>query len=306
MNAAVVTPSNFTRRTVDLPAKFRREGLFALIPLYHLLRLSDLAREGIEHSGSYRFADHVYRNEASGTGRLGRWLDRRLLNLAATRAMRGRYERSHEAMERAFDAHLAGGQPAPFRLLTVPCGIPRDVREFAGQMAGEDRTELSGIEYCGIDLDPVVVEAAAAFLADGPLPVRRIIQGNALDAAAYLPGGYHFIASTGLGEFLSDADLGAFYDNVFSALAPGGTFFTSATSYDRKSDFLLRSFELNSYYRTRADVGRLLGGRDWASMEFESHGSGLQTFVRAVKRDVTESSCGGSVAPQGLGANGGG
>ncbi len=35
----------------DLPAKFRREGCPALIPLYYLLRLSDLAREGIEHSG---------------------------------------------------------------------------------------------------------------------------------------------------------------------------------------------------------------------------------------------------------------
>ena len=249
MNAAAVAPANFTRRTVDLPAKFRREGLFVLIPLYHLLRSSDLAREGIDHSGSYRFADHIYRDEASGRGRFGRWLDRRLLNLAATRAMRSRYERAGEAMERAFDAHLASDQTAPFRLLTVPCGIPRDVRDFAAQIAVEDRAQLSRIEYDGVDLDPVVVETAAAFLADSPLPVRRLMQGNALDVGAYRPGGYHFIASTGLGEFLNDADLGTFYANVFAALAPGGTFFTSATSYDRKSDFLLRSFELHSHYR---------------------------------------------------------
>ena len=284
MNATVVAPANFTRRTVDLPAKFRREGLFGLIPLYHLLRLSDLAREGIEHSGSYRFADHVYRNAASGAGWFGKWLDRRLLNLAATRAMRSRYERAREAMERAFDAHLAGGRSAPFRILTAPCGIPRDIRDFVAQLAVEDTGQIGRIEYYGIDLDPVVVEAATAFLAELPLPVRRIIQGNALDAAAYLPGGYHFIASTGLGEFLNDADLGAFYDHVFSALAPGGTFFTSATSYDRKSDFLLRTFELHSHYRTQADLERLLGGQGWASVEFETHASGLQTVVRAVKR----------------------
>jgi hypothetical protein len=284
MNAAAIAPANFTRRTVDLPAKFRREGLFALIPLYHLLRLSDLAREGIDHSGSYRFADHLYRNEASGEGRFGQWLDRRLLNLAATRAMRSRCERAREAMERAFDAHLAGGYSAPFRLLTVPCGIPRDVHEFARQIATEDAAQIDRIEYCGIDLDPVVVEAATAFLAESPLPVFQIIRGNALDSATYRPGGYHCITSTGLGEFLNDTDLGTFYANVFSALAPGGTFFTSATSYDWKSDFLLRNFELHSHYRTRADLERLFSVQDWASVEFEPHASGLQTFVRAVKR----------------------
>ena len=93
MNTSTITPANFTRRTANLPDKFRRERRFALIPLYHLLRLSDLAREGIEHSGSYRFADHLYRNVASGRGWFGHWLDRRLLNLAASEAMRNRCAR---------------------------------------------------------------------------------------------------------------------------------------------------------------------------------------------------------------------
>src|SRR5688572_18490164 len=81
---------NRTRRTEDLPGKFRREGRRWLIPLYHLLRQSDLAREGIANSGSYRFADHLYANCASGIGWFGRWLDARLLNLPAARAMRAR------------------------------------------------------------------------------------------------------------------------------------------------------------------------------------------------------------------------
>jgi len=283
INPVAARPANFTRRTADLPAKFRREGRFAFIPLYHLLRLSDLAREGIEHSGSYRFADHVYRNEASGVGWFGRWLDRRLLNLAATRAMRSRCQRAREAMERAFDAHRAAGRPSPFRVLTVPCGLPRDVRDFADQLAAEDPDLPRLIEYEGLDLDPAVVAAANAFLAGSAVPAPNVRQANALDAEAYGPGDHHLIASTGLGEFLKDADLGIFYENVFAALASGGTFFTSATAFDVRSDALLRAFELHSHYRTPADLERLLASQSWASVEFERHPSGLQTFVRALK-----------------------
>ena len=53
-------PANFTRQTADLPAKFRSQGRWDLLALYHILQLSDFAREGIAHSGSYRFADHLY------------------------------------------------------------------------------------------------------------------------------------------------------------------------------------------------------------------------------------------------------
>ena len=284
MITSAVTPANFTRRTANLPDKFRRERRFALIPLYHLLRLSDLAREGIEHSGSYRFADHLYRNEASGSGWFGRWLDRCLLNLAASRAMRSRCARARDEMHRAFKAHLAAGNPAPFRILTVPCGIPRDVCDFEESLAAEGAELLRYVEYDGMDLDPAVVKAAAAFLASSTIKASRIVEGNALDAECYGPLPYHFIASTGLGEFLSDEDLSTFYGNLFEALAPGGTFFTSAAAFDKRSDALLRTFELNSHYRTRADLERLLAPQSWATVEFGQHSTGLQTFVRAIKR----------------------
>jgi hypothetical protein len=283
MNTLTVTPANFTRRTVDLPAKFKREGRFALIPLYHFLRLSELAREGIEHSGSYRFADHVYRNEAAGTGWFGRWLDRRLLNLPAAQAMRSRYWRACEEMHRACTAHFAAGRAGTFRMLTVPCGIPRDVRDFAGKLVAESPERCRQVEYDGMDLDPVVCETASAFLASSVLQSPRVFRGNALDQRCYGAGQYHLIASTGLGEFLSDEDISVLYGNVFEALAPGGVFFTSATAFDRRSDALLRTFELNSHYRNRADLQRLLARQPWDSVEFEEHPTGLQTFVRAIK-----------------------
>ena len=283
MNASHMKPANFTRRTANLPAKFAREKRFDLIALYHLLRLSDLAREGIEHSGSYRFADHLYRNEASGRGWFGRWLDRCLLKLPASRAMRSRCARSSEEMHRAFKAHLATGDPKPFRILTVPCGIPRDVRDFAAQLAAQSPELLSLVEYAGMDLDPEVVSAAKTFLDGSGIGASRIIEGNALDRAGYGAQRCDFIASTGLGEFLGDEDLGAFYGNVFDALAPGGTFFTSAHGYEKRSDALLRAFEFHSHYRTRSDLGRLLACHPWKAVTLEQHSSGLQTFARAVK-----------------------
>jgi len=283
MNNPPTKPANFTRRTADFPARFRRERRFALIPLYHLLRLSDLAREGIEHSGSYQFADHLYLNQASGTGWFGRWLDRRLLNLAASKAMRSRCARARDGMRRAFEAHLYIGNPDPFRILTVPCGLPRDVREFAEGLAAGNPDRLRRVEYDGVDINPAVVAAAAAFLAGSALTEPRVREGNALDPKSYGARRYNFIASTGLGEFLSDEDLGIFYGHVYEALAPGGTFFTSAASFDKRSDALLRTFELHSRYRTRADLERVLSSKPWARVEFDQHPSALQTFVRAIK-----------------------
>lgn len=139
------------------------------------------------------------------------------------------------------------------------------------------------IEYNGMDLDPMVCAAAEGFLVGSALRAPRIFQGNALDPESYAGEHYHFIASTGLGEFLGDEYLATFYANVFEALTPGGVFFTSATAFEWKSDALLRSFELHSHYRTRFDLKRLLGAQRWSRVEFERHESGLQTFVRAVR-----------------------
>src|SRR5262245_17428381 len=97
-------PANQTRRTADLVAKFKDEGRWHLVALYHLLQWSDLAREGIAHSGSYRFADHLYRGEPSGRGWAGRTLDRLLLNLPAARGMRTRCAEATRAMKSKLDS----------------------------------------------------------------------------------------------------------------------------------------------------------------------------------------------------------
>src|SRR5436190_23290774 len=109
-----IHPANFTRRTSDLAGKFRRERRYGTLALYHFLRLSDLGREGIERSGSFRFADHLYANRAAGHGPLGWLLDRVLLSLPAARAMRQRCTAASAEMSRAFASHRAAGKPGPF------------------------------------------------------------------------------------------------------------------------------------------------------------------------------------------------
>lgn len=66
-------------------------------------------------------------------------------------------------------------------------------------------------------------------------------------------------------------------------LARGGAFFTSAAAQGRGSEVLLRAFELEIHYRTRADLERILALQPWEAVEFTHDMVGLQTFVRAVK-----------------------
>ncbi len=283
MNSPAIRPTNFTRHTHDLAGKLRHERRYGFLALYHVMRLSDFGREGIERSGSYRFADHLYANRASGRGWLGRAIDRVLLSLPAARAMRQRCVESTAAMQRAFAAHHTAD---PFRILTVPCGLPRDVRDFAARLHCENPAAVERIEYTGMDIDPEVLTAAHAFLADSHMPPPHWAQGDALDAASFPPGPFHFIASTGLGEFLDDAQLAAFYANVHRVLAHGGVFFTSATAREPRSDAILRAFELHTHYRNRADVARQLAQSPWRELRCTRDATGLQTFVHAVKQEI--------------------
>lgn len=276
-------PANLTRRTPDLAGKLRREGRYGFLSLYHLLRLSDFGREGIERSGSFRFADHLYANRASGRGVMGWIIDRVLLSLPAARAMRQRCTESTATMRQAYSKYLASGHGGPFRLLTVPCGLPRDVRDFAKAMRLNHPTAIAGIEYTGLDLDPAVLIAARAFLGEAIASEPRWLEGDALDAGSFPESSFHFIGSTGLGEFLDDEQILRLYANVHGHLAPGGVFYTSATAREPRSDAMLRAFELHTHYRTRAELEPLLRCFPWREVEYTHDRTGLQTFVRATK-----------------------
>lgn len=266
-------PANFTRRTVNLTRKFWQVGQWHLIPLYHFLRLSDLAREGIERSGSYRFADHLYVNRASGRWLIGWLLDLVLLNTKAARAMRLRCVRSTRHLEK----RLADGD-GNLRLLAIPCGIPRDVTRLGPQS--------QRLHYTAMDLDDEVISAARMHVeSDAPhlLPNARFVQGNALLAEDFPQEPQDIVVSTGLGEFLTDEQLRQFYRNVYDTLAPGGTFYTSATLREKQSDYLLNAFEMRAQYRSEADMRSIFSELPWQEVKLSQDETGLQTFVIARK-----------------------
>jgi hypothetical protein len=259
--------------------KLLRERSPHLVLLYYLLRLSDLGREAIEHSGSHRFADHIYCGVPSGRNALGRWLDKRLLAMPAARAFRRRCINAQAAMRRALERRPCGR----IRILGVPCGIPRDVVELARTLAAEDRALLARIEYDGLDIDPDVLMTARRLTRERGLAADRYHRGNALDPNDYPSGQFDLIVSTGLGEFLDDGALAAFYRIVFDTLESGGVFYTSATSRDSKSDVLLRMVELDTHYRNVDALRSILTTLPWTHVELTVDGSGLQTFVTAMK-----------------------
>ena len=247
--------------------------------LTSLLSLSDLAQEGIANRGSFRFADHLYRNEPSGRRVVGHYLDALFLQLPAARAFRRRYLCARDALRAGVTS--AGGT-GPIRILTVPCGIPRDVVEMAMTLERVDPALVRRFVYVGMDIDPEALRVAAQFADGGPLN-SSFHQGDALRREQYPAGRFHVASSTGLGEFLDDAQLGQLFRNVYDVLEPGGVFFTSATASDPLSALLLRIIDLETRYRPKPHLEAVLGVVPWRSVDYVLDPTGLQTFATAVK-----------------------
>jgi putative methyltransferase len=272
---------NLTRRSRSIPRRLLREGALHLVPVYYLLRLSDLGREGIEHSGSFRFADHIYRGTPSGRTAAGTWIDARLLAMPAAQAFRRRYEQAQHVVRRALESYPSAVDP--LRVLAVPCGIPRDIMDLGTTLRAENPGLLARLEYHGLDIDPEVLDVAGGLTRDCGLASVHYHLGNALIPGDYPASRFHVVVSTGLGEFLSDDELAAFYTLVYGVMEPGGTFYTSATSRDQRSDALLRMVELVTHYRRTGEVEQILRQLPWSRLVVTRDSTGLQTFITAIK-----------------------
>jgi SAM-dependent methyltransferase len=276
---------NRTRTSESIPRKLVRQGKLHLLPVYALMRTSDLAREGIENSGSYRFADHVYRNEPSGRFGIGRALDAVLLRMRGARSMRNRFHHTQReilAAARTLESRSAADPvavTAPFRVLSIPSGIARDL-VLAAQAV---KRELPGVyarsTFFGVDLDPAPLELSRDLA--GRDDHYFFTRGDALDATSF-PSELDIIISTGLGEFLSDDLLVRFYRNCHDRLRPGGTLVTSAMQPDRVADYLMRQLaELHAHYRRSDEIIRWLHAAGFQEVSTRQDDVGLQTLVVA-------------------------
>ena len=276
---------NRTRTATSIPRKLLREGKLHLLPIYALMRTSDLAREGIENSGSYRFADHVYRNEPSGRYGIGRALDAVLLRMRGARSMRNRFHHTQDEIVAAAHAFAARNvdSATPFRVLSVPCGIARDLVLAAHRIATDLPAVYARTTFFGVDLDPVPLELSRQLARSNEH--FFFTRGDALDAQSF-PAELDVIVSTGLGEFLDDDQLVQFFMNCHERLRIGGEFVTSSMQPDRVADYLMRQLaELHTHYRRGDELIRWLHGAGFYEVTTRQDTVGLQTLVVARKQE---------------------
>jgi SAM-dependent methyltransferase len=269
---------NRTRQSASLPRALLRRGRILALPLYSALRRSDLAREGFDHSGSYRFADHIYRGVPSGRGAFGRWLDGRLLSLSTVRSFRNRFHAARD--ELAAFLQRRAGEPGHLNVLSAPCGIPRELVEGYRKFKASGVAPRATLTFHGLDLDAQALEDAIAFTRAEGLGPFVPLRGDIFDPASY-PVDMDFITSTGLAEFLDDDRLANLYAIFFERLRPGGVFLTTGMRGRPLSDYLLRLAEMTVHYRTAADLERLARRIPFSRIETRVDDLGLQSILIA-------------------------
>lgn len=272
--------ANYTRQSASIPRRLLREGKLHLLPVYALMLSSDLAREGIRNSGSFRFADHVYRNRPSGRWGVGFLLDSLLLRLRAARSLRNRYLHSREQIVREARRLLDDGA-ARITVVSAPCGIARELVEAAALLQDHAPDAARRVRFHGIDIDaePLAISLQLA----GARENLVFIEGDVFDAAAY-PRDADVIASTGLADFLNDEDAVQFYGTCFSSLRRGGLLVTSAQQPQPLADFLMRELaELRARYRSEGDMTTILRRAGFTQISTVRDRVGLQVLVTARK-----------------------
>jgi len=271
---------NRTRASTSIPRKLLGEGKYHLLPVYYLLCTSELAREGIENSGSYRFADHIYEGRPRGKYVIGYLLDALLLNLKSARSLRSRYLHAKDEMRMLVKEQ--GAYKESIDILAVPCGLGRELFEVAQELRESAHPHYKKIKWHGLDLDENLIAHLDQKNKEHGLEMR-FLHGDALSESAYPKDKkYDMIISTGFTEFLDDEQTLQFYTLMHDKLKCNGKFFTSGMMPHEFSDYLLRNIaELHTSYRSESQLKRLAGMAGFKTIH--TYRNQLQTILIGVK-----------------------
>ena len=273
---------NKTRTSASIPDRLLREGRFYLLPVYWVMRLSYLAREGVEKSGSFRFADHIYKFEAEGDYGVGTALDWVILRLPSSRSFRNRYLSAVKEIV----AHAR--ELAPVRdeinILSIPSGLPREMRDAAVILRAESPEVFAKCRFHGMDLDPEPLSLSMPFVTEEKLQDKFTFkQGNALNADDFFRD-MDIVTSTGLADFLNDEQLETFFRNVFAVLRPGGILHSTGMKAHGISDWLMRNLaELHTQYRDMDSMERVANKVPFTRVRLAYDDVGIQTLMVARK-----------------------
>lgn len=266
---------NKTRKSSSIPAKLFREGKWYLLPVYYLLLTSELAREGIDNSGSYRFVDHIYANQPKGKFLIGKILDAILLNLKSSQSLRARYM---HAKEEIYNLLQSVRHNDSIDILAVPCGLTREFFEVADELKQNNHPHYHRIRWHGIDLDNELINILNKKKQEhGHL--MQFIVGDALNHETYRTGkNYDMVISTGFTEFLNDEDTIRFYKVVCDNLKQDGFFFTSGMTSHRLSEYLMKNIaELHAHYRSKKELKDL--AQEAGFKKIRTYQNQLQTIL---------------------------
>lgn len=271
---------NRTRASASIERKLLRQGRPLGVLIYWLVRGSDLGREGIEHSGSYRFADHIYRDVPSGRGRFGRWLDAKFLAMPAVKLFRNRFLAARDELCQFLTDRA--GQGNRLDILSAPAGIPRELAEGARLYRERTGRSLEGVTFHGVDLDADLLENDKRFAHEHGLPNFIAHQGDALVRATY-PESADFITCTGLAEFVNDDQLAQLYHIFLDVLRPGGLLVTSGMRRVWISEYLLRLAELRTHYRTASQLETIARRAGFTNVTTRIDEYRIQAILKAQK-----------------------
>jgi SAM-dependent methyltransferase len=166
-------------------------------------------------------------------------------------------------------------------VLSVPCGIPRELVE-AARLHASRGGRLDGVRFHGLDLDPDVLVAARRFALQNGLADLITHRGDALDRGSY-PERAAFITCTGFGEFLDDEQLVGLFRIFHDVLEPGGRFVTSGMARRRLAAWLLDIAEIRVRYRDADGLTRLARRAGFSRIDTRRDDTGIQTILVATR-----------------------
>ena len=221
---------------------------------YYFLLLSDTGALLAREKYSAFAIDRIYADEASGCGWLGRCLDRYLLDLPVHRAVRDRFAFVTRRLTEALQELLAQGAE-PVTVLSVPCGLGRDLGVVHGRLRGLDAGAPRRLRLYGIDLDyegRVLDEAQRRARAAGV--AVRLVQANILAEATWAwlradAGPLSVVSCIGLAPWLALDELRGLLTTFAAHLRPGGYVLLDRFNRGRHSD-LGKAAEIHARYHS--------------------------------------------------------
>ena len=263
---------NKTRTAKSIPKRLIAGRKYHYLPLYAVLRTSKLSNEGMNNSGSYHFADHIYNYKADGRYGIGILVDWGVLRLPSATDFRHRYLHAKSTIRDI------GSKKKSLRILVAPAGLAREVFELS------DFLQKNGHKVDAIDLDRQLVDQQNSEAKKVGTAIRYHV-GDALNGDHYPRSDYDLIICMGLTEFLSDDLTRKVFQIFHSKLAESGLLYTTSTDIHKFSDKLLRNIaDLHTNYRTQQEIHEILNESGFVVDSSHQTKHKLQTIVRAKKR----------------------